>query len=79
MARSAGIAGSRVFATARAGPPRRNATLSNRAPPMRLDLSDRQRETVGVALTILAACVILAAVGFAFWLLETFPALGRIG
>ena len=47
----------------------RSGTLSNRAPPMRLDLSDRQRETMGVALTILAACVIVAAVGFVFWLL----------
>lgn len=41
---------------------------------MNLDLSERQRATVGVALTILAACVILAAVGFVFWLLAKFVA-----
>jgi len=41
---------------------------------MQLDLSDRQRSTIAVALTIVAACVILAAVGFVFWLLAKFVA-----
>ena len=41
---------------------------------MHLDLSDRQRTTIAVALTIVAACIILAAVGFVFWLLATFIA-----
>ena len=39
---------------------------------MNLDLSERQRATLGVALTIVAACVILAAVGVVFWLLALF-------
>ncbi len=39
---------------------------------MQLNLSDRQRSTVAAALTIVAACVIVAAVGFVFWLLAKF-------
>ena len=41
---------------------------------MNLELSERQRNTIAVALTILAACVILAAVAFFFWLLAYFLA-----
>lgn len=39
---------------------------------MQLNLSDRQRSTISAALTIVAACVIVAAVGFVFWLLAKF-------
>jgi len=39
---------------------------------MNLDLSDRQRTTVAAALTIVAACVIVAAVGFVLWSLARF-------
>jgi hypothetical protein len=41
---------------------------------MDLELSERQRNTVAAAITILAACVILAAVGFFFWALAYFVA-----
>jgi predicted PurR-regulated permease PerM len=41
---------------------------------MNLDLSERQRNTIAAAMTILAACVILAAIGFFFWLLAYFVA-----
>jgi predicted PurR-regulated permease PerM len=41
---------------------------------MKLELSQRQSATVAAALTILAACVILAAIGFVFWLLARFVA-----
>jgi predicted PurR-regulated permease PerM len=41
---------------------------------MDLELSDRQRDTVAAATTILAACVIVAAIGFFFWLLAWFLA-----
>jgi len=39
---------------------------------MQIELSPRQRQTVGTAITILAACVILAAVGVIFWALAVF-------
>ncbi len=39
---------------------------------MKLELSERQAATVAAALTIVAACVILAAAGFVFWLLARF-------
>ena len=41
---------------------------------MDLELSERQRNTVAAAMTILAACVILAAVAFFFWGLAYFVA-----
>ncbi|MCB1020561.1 MAG: AI-2E family transporter [Acidobacteria bacterium] len=41
---------------------------------MNLDLSERQRATLAAALTIVAACVILAAVALVFWLLAMFVA-----
>lgn len=41
---------------------------------MQLDLSERQRSAVAAALTILAACVIIGAIGFVFWLLAQFVA-----
>lgn len=40
--------------------------------PLDLDLSERQRSTVGIALTVLAAFVILCAVGGLLWLLAIF-------
>lgn len=39
---------------------------------MHLELSDRQQSTVAAALTILAACVILVAIGALFWMLALF-------
>jgi predicted PurR-regulated permease PerM len=41
---------------------------------MNLELSERQRNTVAAAMTILAACVILAAIAFFFWILAYFVA-----
>lgn len=41
---------------------------------MNLELSDRQRTTIAAALTIVAACIILGAVGFVLWTLAKFVA-----
>jgi predicted PurR-regulated permease PerM len=41
---------------------------------MQIEFSDRQQRTIASAATILAGCVILAALGFVFWLLGTFVA-----
>ncbi len=39
---------------------------------MQIELSERQQTTIGTAATIVAACIILAAIGFVFWLLGAF-------
>ena len=39
---------------------------------MQIELSERQQTTIATAATIVAACIILAAIGFVFWLLGAF-------